>query len=61
MNIAAEHEKNRQIHEHKFDELIQRLAKDQAEVHQLKQKAEAQSHAKQALQGCNKLKAMNKI
>ena len=46
MNLAAQLEKNRQIREHKFDKSIQKLAKDQVEADQLKQKAEAQSHAK---------------
>ena len=61
MNLAAEPEKNRQIREHHFDEPIQRLAKDQLEADQLKQKAEARSHANQALQEYKKLKAMMKI
>ena len=35
--------------------------KDQVEAEQLKQKAEARSHANQALQEYNKLQAMKKI
>ena len=62
MNLAAELEKkNRQILAHRFDKSIEKLAQDQVEDDQLKQKAEAQSHANQALQEYNKLKAMKKI
>ena len=62
MNLAAELEKkNRQILAHRFDKSIEKLAQDQVEDDQLKQKAEAQSHANQALQEFNKLKAMKKI
>ena len=61
MNLAAELEKNRQILAHKFDKPIEKLAQDQVEADQLKQKAEAQSSANKALQEFHKLQAMKKI
>ena len=61
MNLAAEQEKNRQILAHRFDGPIEKLAQDQVEADQLKQKAEAQASANKALQKFHKLPNMNKI
>ena len=61
INLATELAKGRQIREHKFDEPLQKLAKEQIETEQMQHQIESQSHANKALQEYNKMQAMQQI